>query len=138
MAPLMEEQDDGYRYICSHFAYEFPDEFEFEYDLGDERWFNVRKGEKIELGWKEDVILLEGAGQGIWEDNIHSLSCYLAGEVDPSSGQDYPERGIYKPWNCKIEKYGDFDLPLDIDKINEALDKRFKRDFRIMKRNEEE
>lgn len=138
MTPFMEEPDDGYRCICNHFAYEPPDEFELEYDMDDDWWFDVKKGERIELDRKEDVILLEGAGQGIWKDSIHSLGCYLASEVNPSSGKGYPRKGICKPWNCKILKYGDFDLPLDKDKINETLGKRFKRDYRIMKRNEEE
>ena len=46
-----------------------------------------------------DLIILEGNGQGIWEDNISSLWVYFYGDVGPNGIEDKEEFGIYKPWN---------------------------------------
>lgn len=85
------------------------DKFEFTYDTGEGWDFKATvKETKIEIGEKE-IELIDGAGLGIWEDNIATFYAYLEGEIDPNSLDVDEERGIYPPWNMEIEKYGDFD-----------------------------
>ena len=38
------------------------------------------------------------------------------------SDLDLESIGIYKPWNFDIDKYSEFDNPLDIETLNEELD----------------
>lgn len=86
------------------------DTFVFEYDTGDGWEFNCKVYKKaVEKPGKQYAYLLDGKGQGIWEDNIYSLWKYLDGEVDPDSGEENEEEGIYLPWNFENEKYSDFD-----------------------------
>lgn len=70
---------------------------------------------KVELDSKEDIIVLTGAGQGIWEDNIRSLYALFSGEISPLENHEDENKGIYFPWNFEIEKFGDFDMPLDLE-----------------------
>ena len=65
-------------------------------------------------------FVLDGKGMGIWEDNISSLYAYLDGEIDKDYNQEDEERGIYKPWNFDIDKYSEFDNPLDLDDLNDT------------------
>lgn len=96
--------------------------FTFCYDTGDGWDFDCRVYKKsVFLNTSDVVIILEGAGQGIWEDNIGTLYTYLSGEISPSFNGEDEERDIYKPWNIEIDKYSDFDAPLDIEKENDDL-----------------
>ena len=85
----------------------------------------------------EDVILIDGAGQGIWEDNIHSLYAYLDGQIDPNSREDNEDLGYTLPWNLDFEKYGDFDKPFDIEKEHKKFLKAYKKDLKIYKQEQE-
>lgn len=71
------------------------------------------------------IILFEGKGQGIWEDNISSLYALFSGEICPDFDCEDEEKSYFKPWNFVINKYGDFDLPLNLDEINETLNDDF-------------
>ena len=87
------------------------DKFEFTYDTGDGWDFDCKVYTKTEeINSDEEVILIDGAGQGIWEDNIHSLSEYFDGRLNPDGNNTEPdENGCCLPWNMEIEKYSDFD-----------------------------
>ena len=99
------------------------DTFSFEYDTGDGWDFVCKKYKrKVNLDSERVIIVLEGAGMGIWEDNIGTLYTYLEGEIDKDYDGEDEERGIYKPWNFDIDKYSEFDNPLDIEALNEELD----------------
>ena len=69
----------------------------------------------------------EGAGQGIWEDNIRSLYALFSGEISPLEDHEDEDKEIYFPWNCEIEKFGDFDMPLDLEELNQDISMRYKR-----------
>lgn len=121
LAPCGGISDTGDMELRYFHLSDLSDIFEFCYDFGEGYDFKCRKYKKIvtNIKSKKDVILLEGKGQGIWEDNITSLATYLAGEIPPEETGDY--NGSTLPWNFDNETYGDFDLPLDIDSINEEL-----------------
>ncbi|MCQ2754983.1 MAG: hypothetical protein MJ231_08080 [bacterium] len=127
MAPFMEEPRDGYKYLRNYHLNDLPDSFDFEYDTGDGWDFSCKRYKKyVEIKSNKNLILLEGAGQGIWEDNIGSLYSYFNNEIDPDFDGEDEEKGIYKPWNVSIDKYSDFDNPLDIDEINDTLNDDFR------------
>jgi hypothetical protein len=122
MAPFMEDPLDGYKYINNYHLNDLPDNFTYEYDTGESWDFDcIRYEEKIELNSTRAVIILEGKGQGIWEDNVSSLHMLFDGKVDPNETEENDEIGLYKPWNCQIDKFGDFDAPLKINKINQEI-----------------
>lgn len=100
--------------------------FDFCYDTGDGYDFKCTRYKKeVEMDDEEyldkPLIILEGKGQGIWEDNIGTLHALFGGEIDPNLDHEIEEEGIYFPWNHKLEKFGDFDEPLDIEALNERL-----------------
>ncbi len=132
MAPFMEEPDDGYKYLRRYYLSDLPDEFNYEYDTGEGWNFACKRyEEKIELNnTRQKIIVLEGKGQGIWEDNIGSLYALFEGRVDPNSSEEDEYEGYYKPWNYKIDKFGDFDLPLNVEALNEELKKKAARILR--------
>ena len=100
------------------------DNFMFLYDTGDGWDFNCKVYKrKITKEVDEDGIpfgfVLDAKGMGIWEDNIGSLYSYLNGEISKDYNQEDEERGIYKPWNYDIDKYSEFDDPVDIEDLND-------------------
>lgn len=99
----------------------------FEYDFGDEWKFDVRLYKRhVEREGDKEVWLLEGAGQGIWEDEIYSLISYLDGVINDSTEVD--EDSEYSlPWNFENTKFSDFDKPLDLELEQKYLDERLER-----------
>ena len=80
------------------------DTFSFEYDTGDGWDFACKKYKrKVNLDSDRVIIVLEG-------------------EIDKDYDGEDEERGIYKPWNFDIDKYSEFDNPLDIEALNDELD----------------
>ena len=139
MAPFMESPSDGYRYLENYRLRELPDRFDFEYDTGDGWDFSCRILNRYEkYPSSKKLILLEGAGQGIWEDRISVLYQYFEGNIPPDFDGEDPDIGAYKPWNLELDKYGDFDAPLDIDSINQDLGRRYRRDLTMLQQGEAE
>ena len=128
--------DDGSREAYNDKTIEdLPSSFTFEYDTGEGWDFSCKIYDKMVVKefddeeYKDDEELiptgfvLDGKGMGIWEDNIGSLYAYLEGEIDQDYNLEDEERGIYKPWNFEIDKYSEFDDPIDIEELNEiAMD----------------
>ena len=84
--------------------------FEFNYDTGDGWDFVCTVSDtSINVGMN-DVVLIDGRGQGIWEDNIYS-----DGKIDPERREVDEEKGYYLPWNFMNEKFGDFDEAFDLE-----------------------
>lgn len=139
MSPFMEEPLNGYKYLGNHKFKELPDEFDFEYDTGDGYDFTCKKEkELVEFNSDKEYIILEGKGQGIWEDNIHTLYKLFNNEIDPDLNENDDVKGIYKPWNFFINIFSDFDLPLDIKRENKAFDKAFDLNYRDVKKADKE
>jgi hypothetical protein len=83
--------------------------FEYEYDTGDGWEFDCETESVFE---KDDVTfayLIEGKGQGIWEDNRYSLDMYLEGKVSPKDSYSENDEMIQLPWNFEDSCFGDFD-----------------------------
>ena len=116
------------------------DSFTFTYDMGDNYEFKAKVYKKIyelEPEDGEEVLLIDGAGQGIWEDNICSLIAYLDGDIDPELSESCEEEGIFLPWNFDNETFGDFDKAFDIDFEKEDFYGRYQGGlFAFMERDE--
>ena len=68
MAIFIEDPVPGSRYLANYTLNDLGEKFDYEYDTGDGWDFTCRKYKrKVELDSKEDIIVSEGAGQGIWE-----------------------------------------------------------------------
>lgn len=108
---------------CDHTIKELPTNFLFWYDTGDDWTFICKKYQKeVERKSKEDIIVLEGAGNGIWEDNKSTLIAYLEGEIkDDNCNEKNEKKGFYKPWNVHIKKFSDFDQPINIKAIHNYI-----------------
>lgn len=109
--------------LKKHHLDDLTDTFAFEYDSGD-CWDFVCQIYKqpVDFDGDKEAIIIEGKGQGIWEDHSWLLQDYLAGRLsnDPIDPED---EDAPRPWNYEIKRYSDFDLPLDIDQLNEGLEK---------------
>jgi len=134
-------RDNKYNYVPRSFLEDFaldndvplvdykmkdlPDKFEFDYDTGDGWDFivEVKDKELIKEEPEDDDLyvayILKGKGQGIWEDNIRTLYAYFDGELEDD--KEDPENGFYFPWNFEIEKYSEFDNPINIEDIQDAI-----------------
>lgn len=110
------------------------DKFTFIYDTGENWEFDCKVSDKDEVvNGNKLAYLLDGEGQGIWEDNRSSLEAYLNGEIEPESNEEDEEKGLSLPWNFENSSYGDFDNfdlieqqdvfdAMLIEDINEYLD----------------
>ncbi|MBQ6333566.1 MAG: hypothetical protein IJI46_00630 [Erysipelotrichaceae bacterium] len=99
------------------------DKFTFIYDFGDDWEFDCKVYSKaIEKDSDEIAILLDGKGQGIWEDQKWVLMRYLDGELDPDLDEENEDEGICFPWNFEIEKLSDFDTEYDLEFEQEDFD----------------
>ncbi len=82
---------------------------------------------KVDVDSKKDIIVLEGAGLGIWEDNISSLYALFSGKISHLLDEEDEENRIYFPLNFAIYKVGDFDLLLDIKGLNQDINMHYKK-----------
>lgn len=105
--------------------YKFKDmgtSFKFIYDTGEDWIFNCKVFKKdVEVKGNKIAYLLDGKGQGVWEDNKGSLMAYIDGEIKPESNKEDERKGYYLPWNFNNTRYGDFDY-YDIEKEKEFFD----------------
>ena len=90
--------------------------FTLTYDTGEDYEFVITVLEKdVDLKRRKPAIILKGAGDRIWEDNISTLYAYLSGELDGELFENDEENGIYMPWNVyEGYKLKDFDRPFDV------------------------
>ena len=99
------------------------DKFRFIYDTGDNWEFDCKIYKKVIENDNDGLAyLIDGEGQGIWEDNKWTLMRYLAGELDPSIAEEDENRGVYFPWNFEIERLSDFDEMFDLEMEAEGFD----------------
>jgi len=96
--------------------------FKFVYDTGENWKFNckVLKND-IEMKGNKPAYLIDGKGQGIWEDNKYSLMAYIDGEIKPESNKEDERKGYCLPWNFNNTRYGDFDY-YNIEEASEFFD----------------
>ena len=91
------------------------DKFEFVYDLKSKWKFKCEIVEELEHISNKDVLLLDGKGQGIWEDRLHTFLAYLAGKLNPNSLEENEEEKYFKPWNKRLSKYSDFETAYNLE-----------------------
>lgn len=58
------------------------------------------------------------------------INALFEGRIGPNSSEEDEYKGYYKPWNYRIEKFGHFDLPLNVEVLNEELKKKAARILR--------
>ena len=124
---LFDDDFEGYIWMKGHSLMDLWPDFRFTYDTGDGWDFKCKIYQKTITKTYEDefdvpmLIILEGAGQGIWEDHIGLLYDYLEGMIPPTLDHEDPDKDIYFPWNVVIKQVGDFDIPLDIEEENDTF-----------------
>lgn len=125
MASFMKEPHDGYKHLRNYHLSDLPEDFRNEYDIGHGWCFACKKdSDPVELeARKENIIIVDGRGQGILEDNISSLHTLFNGEIDLNSTEEDETTGAYMPWNFPTKKFRDFDLPLILKNKNKKLKK---------------
>lgn len=123
---FMDDPLDGEILMDDYSLSDLGDYFNFEYDLGEGWSFGVEILEDLILNDERMAIVLEGEGQGIWEDNRYSLDLYLSNKIEDDT-HEVESKGIYFPWNFKIKKFSDFDKKLNINKININFDNECKK-----------
>lgn len=107
--------------------------FTFMYDFNSQWHFDGIVLETIEFDSKKEVILLDGKGQGIWEDRIKTLYAYFDGKLDPESLIEDEENKYFKPWNKRVTKFGDFDTAFDLEYEKEMFFASYKCDVEMHK-----
>lgn len=97
------------------------DTFKYVYDTGEDWTFNCKvykKGYEYVSEFDEypSSMVLEGKGQGIFENDHYTLDRYLEGFIPAESSEERME-GEFQvlPMNMDFDTYGDFDKPLDLD-----------------------
>lgn len=128
----------SYKYLGNYKLSDLPKTFEFKYDTGEGYIFTCNKVEEIDYDSRYGFILEKAVGQGIWEDNIHSLYAYLDGKINPKKRGNDEKNGYYLPWNFDNEKFSDFDKPIDIEEINKTLTKKFSQILSLQRKYERE
>lgn len=123
------------KYYLKDIVLDKKNQFTFLYDTGEDYEFNVTVLEKnVNLNKRKVAIILSGAGDRIWEDNISTLYDYLSGKIDGEISESDEENGIYMPWNV----YEGYKLK-DFDKFNvKNLDEVINGEFQIALMNLEE
>ena len=92
------------------------DEFTFTYDPSEGYDFTATVTEsETEYDGENNMYLIDGAGQGIWEDNIYTLQAYLDGEIEDPYTKEDEEQGYSLPWNFPVETYSEFDTSFDLE-----------------------
>ncbi len=95
--------------------------FVYEYDTGESYDFDCKVYKKkinydVESEDEEFPVafVVEGKGQGIFENDHRTLWMYLAGQIKPDATDD-EENYNFLPMNMSFTSFGDFDAPLDIE-----------------------
>lgn len=95
--------------------------FTYCYDTGQNWEFNCKIYKKkyeyvSEFDDYPSAMVLEGKGQGIFENDHYTLDRYLEGLIPADSSEEILEDDYQTlPMNMSFEVYGDFDKPLDLD-----------------------
>ena len=118
------------KYMVSNLS----NKFTFLYDMNSQWCFEgIVLEEEIDCDYNKEVILLDGKGQGIWEDRINTLYAYFEGKLDPNSLEEDEENKYFKPWNKRVTKFGDFDTAFNLDDEKELFFASYKCDVEMYK-----
>ena len=113
--------DDEVYILDDYHLDELGDHFTYEYDTG-EGWDFDCKVMKTTYDYEPEdgydyplAMVIEGKGQGIFENDHTTFWRYLNGEIDPESSEEDEDEMQFLPMNMEFEKFGDFDEPLDLE-----------------------
>ncbi len=99
------------------------DTFKYVYDTGENWEFNCKIYKKeyeyiSEFNDYPMAMVLEGKGQGIFENDHYTLDRYLDGLIPAESSlENMGDEYQVLPMNMDFDTYGDFDAPLDLDEF---------------------
>lgn len=99
---------------------DLPNEFTFSYGA-DEYFFDCSILRSEQLNSEANIVLLDGKGQGIWEDGYFTFLAYLNGKVDPEGLEEDYFEDIIIPKNVKLSKYSDFETSFDLETVKECF-----------------
>ncbi len=112
----------SYRGMDAYCMKDLESPFRYVYDAGDNWDFEVRiLPDPEEIDSNDLAFLVDGRGQGIWEDRSVTVRALLDGKVSPDLSQDDEEHGILFPWNFRVERLGDFEKPLNLEDEKERF-----------------
>ena len=98
------------------FIDDLPKKSELVYDFGDNWRFEItRYKNELILNDDRQYILVDAKGREIWEDFIGYFYMFLNGELNDDNFEEIFGE-YYKP--------SDFDLPVDIEKLNKEINNR--------------
>ena len=112
--------DDEDKPINEYTLEVLPEEFEFCYGV-DEYSFMCSVIAVEEREESAQVILLDGAGQAIWENGYFTLLAYFRGDLDSERLEEDFFNDILIPANVKLTKYGDFDTAFNLELMKETF-----------------
>lgn len=108
----MSDLMPGYKYLANYTLNDLGDTFCYEHDTGYGLDFACKKYKrKVDVDSKKDIIVLECAGLGIWEDNISSLYALFSGKISPlldeedANKREYISHGILQYISLVISIY---------------------------------
>ena len=111
-----EVYDMGYSHLSN-----LGDSFVYCYDTGEGWDFDCKVYKrKFEYANEEEYpigFVIEGKGQGIFENDHYTLHRYLLGDINPKSNEEDENKGQFLPMNMEFDTYGDFDKPLNLDEF---------------------
>lgn len=116
---------------------DLPAQFDFLYDPANAWEFACTVENEYIPAHDAFAFLLDGKGQGIWEDTSYTLKMYLEGELSGDLDEEDAEAGVYFPWNYEIEKLSDFDTAFHLAEEAEGFSERC-RDIAVQLRGEPE
>ncbi|MBR3349688.1 MAG: hypothetical protein IKG55_06395 [Solobacterium sp.] len=120
--PYGNYDDYGDYDMSRHTIHDPGDQYHFIYDYGDHWEFEVRIYKLTkEIDSNFPVIVLEGKGRGIWEDNRWGYMQLLNGEMPGNLSEDDEENEFYLPWNLGLEHAEDTFEEIDAEEETEYL-----------------
>lgn len=96
MAAFISNPMPGYKYLANYTLNDIGDTFCYEHDTGDGLDFACKKHKrKVDVDSKKDIIVLQGAGLGIWKNNISSLYALFSGKISPLLDEEDAKKREY-------------------------------------------
>ena len=117
---IRKSHDSEDKLITDYTVDELGEDFGFSYGI-DEYSFDCSVLDLEEKDSLTDIILLDGKGQGIWEDCHLTFMAFLNGRVDSSKLEENCSENIFVPKNVKLSKYSDFDTSFDLYTMQECF-----------------
>ncbi len=110
--------------------------FIFMYNTADSWIFKIKVTNTEEIRSRKHGFIIDGVGQGIWENGLDLLTRYLNGEIRGDIRQSHEEDKPSHLWERKVRPLSDFDRVLDIQSLNENFENRIVESLINLEENE--